>query len=148
MNETKRSTKLQKNEEAMERWLTKLITAANKVNDLRQERKRLLKPPKPSKPPAPKPEVSPSPPPPPSPSVTPVDTTAKDDGDIPTFLRRPLADTIDVDAIAKAMIKDHVEERRKLKARGRIAAKKAKQSGETKRMPLSGKAALARIRAK
>jgi len=39
-----------------------------------------------------------------------------------------------------------IAERKKAKARGQAATRKAKQSGATKRMPLQGKAALAAIR--
>jgi hypothetical protein len=61
--------------------------------------------------------------------------------DIPAFLRRqsspsPVAD----------QIRAEIEEKKKAKARGRIATMKAKKAGETKKMPLTGKAALAAIR--
>jgi len=42
---------------------------------------------------------------------------------------------------------DEIEERRRAKARARIAKMLAKKRGDTRRMPLSGKAALAAIRA-
>lgn len=63
------------------------------------------------------------------------------DGDIPGFLRRkPL------DAVAQALVDEQVD-LKKRKARGRIAKLKATQAGETRKMPLTGKAALAHIRA-
>jgi len=40
----KRNAALAANQEAMERWLGKLLRAANALDKLRQERKRLLKP--------------------------------------------------------------------------------------------------------
>jgi hypothetical protein len=66
---------------------------------------------------------------------------AERDDDIPAFLRRqkpgnPIGD----------QIKAEIEEKKKAKARGRIATMKAKQSGDTRKMPLTGKAALAAIR--
>jgi hypothetical protein len=44
MTVERRQVKLAKNAEDMERWLRKLIRAANEVDRLRRERKRLLKP--------------------------------------------------------------------------------------------------------
>lgn len=67
------------------------------------------------------------------------------DDPIPTFLdRRPasLAATIDVDEIAKTLIRDEQAVIKKQRAAGRIAKMKAKQAGETRKMPLQGKAAL------
>jgi hypothetical protein len=61
------------------------------------------------------------------------------DTSIPSFLRRspnPVAEAIKVEQA----------ETKRLKAQGRIAKMKAKQSGETRKMPLTGKAALAAIR--
>ena len=49
-----------------------------------------------------------------------------------------------LDAEAKRL-HDEIEARRLAKARGRIAKMLAKKRGHTKRMPLSGKAALAAI---
>jgi hypothetical protein len=54
--------------------------------------------------------------------------------------RSPL--TPEAELLAKA-----VEDRRLAKARGRIAKLLAKKRGDLKRMPLSGKAALAAIKA-
>jgi len=44
------------------------------------------------------------------------------------------------------LLLNEIESRRRAKARGRIAKLLAKKRGETKRMPLSGKAALEAIR--
>jgi hypothetical protein len=59
------------------------------------------------------------------------------DLDIPTFLRRSAKDAAVADEIKaeQASVK-------KAKAAGRIAKMKAKKSGETRKMPLTGKAAL------
>jgi hypothetical protein len=68
-----------------------------------------------------------------------------DDSDIPTFLdRRKIGDQKDKEAAAK--IAAEQAERKTLKARGRIAKMKAKQNGETRKMPLTGRAALEAIR--
>jgi hypothetical protein len=58
---------------------------------------------------------------------------------IPSFLRRT------PDPVAE-QIKSQQAETKQLKARGRIAKMKAKQAGDLKKMPLTGKAALAAIR--
>lgn len=61
---------------------------------------------------------------------------------IPPFLQRKADDKAAADAIRKEQA-----DRKTQKARGRIEKMKAKQRGDTKRMPLSGKDALAAIRA-
>jgi hypothetical protein len=48
--------------------------------------------------------------------------------------------------VEEQLLLDQIEARRRAKARGRIAKLLAKKRGELKRMPLSGKAALAAIR--
>ena len=63
--------------------------------------------------------------------------------DIPGFLRRQGPSPADV-AAAEAL-KAEQAELKTAKARGRIATMKAKKSGDTKKMPLTGKAALALI---
>jgi hypothetical protein len=80
-------------------------------------------------------------PPPPS-SAT---TTTTDDGlDIPAPFRRvPNA----ADDAARAEIAAQQAERKTAKARGRVAKLKANQSGERRKMPLSGKDALDLINA-
>src|SRR5262245_48232055 len=57
-----------------------------------------------------------------------------------------MVDVIDRDAQVRAEIEREQAERKTAKARGRIAKMKAQRSGETRRMPLQGKAALAAIR--
>jgi hypothetical protein len=99
----------------------------------------------------------PEPPPaPPAPPETPISGSydindllaAREAGDIPEFLRRTRSEAqakaIDADAAAK--LKAEQAELKKAKARGRIERMKAKQRGDLKRMPLTGKDALAAIR--
>jgi hypothetical protein len=80
---------------------------------------------------------------PPKPEPKPAEWSAANPiaDDIPAFLRRQSSPS----PVAE-QIKAEIEEKKKAKARGRIATMKAKKSGETKRMPLTGKAALAAIR--
>jgi hypothetical protein len=66
---------------------------------------------------------------------------ARDDLGIPDFLRRQT----DADVAAAEAIKAEQAATKKAKAQGRIATMKAKKSGETRKMPLTGKAALALI---
>ena len=63
-----------------------------------------------------------------------------DDLGIPAFLQRKKLDP------AAQQIADEQAETKRLKARGRIDKMKAKKSGETKKMPLTGRAALDAIR--
>ena len=65
---------------------------------------------------------------------------------IPDFLLRTQEEAEAKDAAAREAIKAELAERTKAKAAGRIAKMKAKQSGETRKMPLTGKAALDAIR--
>jgi len=77
--------------------------------------------------------------------VTMIAVAAPEGDGIPDFLdRRKAADK--ADAEAKAKIEADNAERKKAKALGRIATMKAKKSGDTKRMPLSGRAALDMIK--
>ena len=70
----------------------------------------------------------------------PIPDVLEEDGGIPSFLRRkPL------DATAKTILAEQAEHKR-LKAKGRKAKEKARLSGKTRKMPLTGKAALAAIR--
>lgn len=68
-----------------------------------------------------------------------------DDLAIPDFLQRK-RDGERKDKETADKIRAEQAERKTLKARGRIATMKAKQSGETRRMPLTGRAALEAIR--
>lgn len=65
--------------------------------------------------------------------------------DIPGFLARK-REGERKDREAAAAIRAEQAERKTLKSRGRIAKMKAVQNGDTKRMPLTGRAALAAIR--
>jgi cytochrome P450 len=68
------------------------------------------------------------------------------DTGIPDFLRRGQAAQKAVDEVIADQIREEQAAAKTAKARGRIATLKAKKSGETKKMPLTGKAALAAIR--
>lgn len=139
--------KLQRVEASLVRWHRRLSRAANAVKKLDAQRRRLLvKKAEPAKAlPAPKPLAIEAPKPKVS-DVTNIPVTefpipdVLEEG-IPSFLqRKPL------DATAKTIVAEQAD-LKKRKARGRIAKLKATQSGETKKMPLTGKAALAHIRA-
>jgi hypothetical protein len=103
----------------------------------------------------------PAPDPVPEPVIAPAaPAVAADDGfDIPGFLRRARgtpadqaeaaqrkAEREDNDRKTADAIRAEQEATKKLKARGRIEKMKAKKAGDTKRMPLTGKAALDMIR--
>jgi hypothetical protein len=66
--------------------------------------------------------------------------------DIPEFLRRGQAAQKAVDAVIADQIRKEQATTKVAKARGRIATMKAKKAGETRKMPVSGKAALDLIR--
>jgi hypothetical protein len=80
-----------------------------------------------------------------------IDDALHGDGDleIPGFLKRAgsIGGKTPADIKAMAEIAAEQASRRTAKARGRIDKMKAKQSGASREMPLTGKAALARIRA-
>lgn len=121
---------------AIARWQTRLKRAVNTIDKLQKRRKRLVaKAAAPKPKPAPKPTPAPMPPHEPEPMPSPVDLT------IPDFLRRGQAAQAAVDEI----IAEQAEHKRK-KTAGRIAKMKAKKSGELRKMPLTGKAALDAIR--
>lgn len=71
-------------------------------------------------------------------------TAIEDQLEVPEFLRRSIARGAP-DIEAAAQIKAEQEEKRLTKSRNRIATMKAKKAGDTKKMPLSGRAALAFI---
>lgn len=130
---------------SLARWKTRLKRAVTAIDKLEKQRKRLLA--KQSIPastlvaavkghiaratsaPTPPPAVEPT-----APAPMPTD-----DLGIPSFLKRM------PDPVAE-QIKAEQAETKRLKARGRIEKLKAKKSGELKKMPLSGKAALDHIR--
>ena len=122
--------KIEQNAAALKRWRTRLKRAMTMIDKLERQRKRSEAPPKPR--PA---KAVIIPPPPAAAPVRPpeVDTA------IPPFLKRkpdPVAEQIKADQI----------ETKKRKAQGRKAAADAKRRGDTRKMPLTGKAALAAIR--
>lgn len=141
---------LEQIETSLARWTTRLRRAVTMVDKLHRQRGRLVR--AQAKPPVPKPVEAPKPKPEPlavtimrelatddpTPGVK-VALTAREvaDLEIPSFLRRQS------DPAADAIRAEQAETKR-LKAKGRIATMKAKQSGETRRMPLTGKAALGR----
>lgn len=138
--------KLQRVEASLVRWHRRLSRAANAIKKLDAQRRRLLvKKAEPVSTAAlkdpPKVElradhVSPS-----ALKTHPTVELTAGSEDIPAFLRR----SSPVDAVAQAML-DEQADLKKRKARGRIAKLKATQAGETRKMPLTGKAALAAIR--
>jgi hypothetical protein len=158
--ETSHEERLAKVEAQRKRWATRLTRAVNAIKKLDRQRARLLKPvsPKqipvtaqwhfdPVEPEAAKPEVvepnhNPGFPDPSDPSYGPKGDP--DDLAIPEFLRRGRAAQKAVDEQVEA-VRREVAETKRLKTQGRIAKMKAKRSGATRAMPLSGRAALAKI---
>jgi hypothetical protein len=144
-------SKLEQNAAALKRWRTRLKRAMTAIDKLEKQRKRLEAKAQADlavttgKRPAVRVSVPAHPtvdsettlgtvPPAPAPTVE-IDTS------IPAFLQRKKPG----DPIGEQIAAEQAETKR-LKARGRIAKMKAKQSGETRKMPLTGKAALAAIR--
>jgi hypothetical protein len=137
------------------RWVARLTRAVNAINKLDKQRKRIVKKGQVAVAPRPRGHVRISDPvgtfgpairesiqdqnvlasiAPPKPEPV------ADDLGIPTFLQRKKLDPV------AAEIKAEQEETKRKKAQGRIAKLKAKKSGATKAMPLTGKAALDAIR--
>jgi type IV secretory pathway VirB10-like protein len=122
--------------------LTNLVRYEAKLKGLRRQVERLARAiaaekAKPVEQPKPKPKL---------PDVKPLPLPqATEEPTIPDFLRRT-AEAKAKDAEAAEAIRQEQAERKTAKARGRIAKLKAAQAGDTKRMPLTGKAALAAIR--
>ena len=125
---------------SIDRWDRRLRRAVCALAKLKTQRKRLAQ--RLTKPPVARPEplavtimqemIAPAP----APDLAvahPLDTS------IPSFLRRT------PDPVAE-QIKAEQAETKKKKAAGRIATMKAKKAGDLKKMPLTGKAALAAIR--
>jgi hypothetical protein len=131
----------------MARWQSKLKRAVNTIERLQRMRKRLLK--KAVAAPAPRltkaealaepvlREIAGMPKPRPEAVLAP---PVEIDTGIPDFLRRS------TDNAAIEQITQELAETKRKKAAGRIAKMKAKQSGAMRKMPLTGKAALAAIR--
>ena len=133
-------------DKAIARWNTRLKRAVNTIDKLQKRKKRLIvkaerelviAPPGATRPKArqePQPSPLVSPPPAAAPTPPALDLA------IPDFLQAGKGDPV------AEQIRAEQAELKKLKARGRIAKMKAKQSGELRKMPLTGKAALAAIR--
>jgi hypothetical protein len=116
---SKRRMSLSEIEAAINRWEARLFRAAAALMKLRRKRPALMKRPLDIKPPLP-----------------------KDDLSVPTFLQRTKNPA---DEAAKAEIIAAQAEHKKRKAVSSTAKRKAAAKGETRKMPLSGKAALAYI---
>lgn len=140
---------LETTDAAIKRWETKLTRAMRQLSKLKLQRRRLEKaaarPPKvvtalqasvPAHPTVDSETTLGAGAPPPAVQPTP----AIDD--IPEFLRRGVAASKAVDEVIAEQIKSEQAETKKVKARNRIEKMKAKQRGDTKKMPLTGKAAL------
>jgi hypothetical protein len=136
---TRQEQNLKRIEQAIVRWQTRLRRAANTLGKLEQQRRRadkalikasLLKEQRPPESNRLQPE---------SKRLQPAEPLA-DDLAIPTFLQRKQLDPV------AEQIRAEQEETKRKKAQGRIAKMKAKKSGATKAMPLTGKAALDAIR--
>jgi hypothetical protein len=121
---------------SMARWQTRLRRAVRAIEKLEKQKKRIEKAAAKAEPLALTimREIA-------APDPTPgVICRAVADTGIPAFLQRKK-----LDPVAERMVQEQAETKRK-KAAGRIAKMKAKKSGETRKMPLTGKAALEAIR--
>lgn len=136
-------SKLQRTKQALDRWLPRLTRAANMVAELSRRQRyyeKLIAQPAPV-------------------VVKPVKVETKlttdvpmlsallppvGDLDIPAQFRRPVVNK--ADEAAKQEIIAAQQAKAKTKTRSRIEKLKAKKAGQTKAMPLTGKAALAAIR--
>lgn len=142
---TKSVNKLEHNAAALKRWRSRLSRAIRMVEKLEKQRKRLeaaaIAPPRPrahaliSDPATLLPAIQEA--------IEDHGLSQKpkpaDDLAIPAFLQRKKLDPV------AAEIKAEQEATKRAKARGRIDKMKAKQRGDLKKMPLTGKAALAAI---
>jgi hypothetical protein len=131
--------KLALNAAAIKRWRTRLKRAMTMLDKLEKQRKRLevaaVRVSVPTHPTVDSETTLGALPPPAGTKPAEIDTA------IPAFLQRKNPDPVAVQIIAEQT------DLKKRKARGRIDKMKAKQRGDLKRMPLTGKAALAAIRA-
>jgi hypothetical protein len=138
-------------ETSLTRWKTRLRRAMTMIDKLEKQRKRLVKATtvRASVPAHPTVDSETTlgalPPPvevcdpPGTTQLKPVPAIVEVDTSIPSFLRRT------PDPVAEQIKAEQAETKRK-KAAGRIATMKAKKAGETRKMPLTGRAALAAIR--
>src|SRR3974390_2879151 len=139
---------------SLKRWRSRMVRAANVVNKLelalRRIEKREAEEPKPKALPPPIKETAallpPSPSPvaeiPPQPHRPPPisEATKKEWQALNSAMRAAFFGGKTKDDQAANELRNQIVERKKAKARGRVAKLKAKQAGELKRMPLSGKA--------
>jgi hypothetical protein len=148
------------------RWQTRLKRAVNAIERLQKQKKRMLKKPELGVPASvlvkavkshitrsakPEPDRHPiemtiTPTAPGEVTVSVIKDKVEADTGIPEFLRRGQAAQKAADDVIADQLRTGQAETKRLKAQGRIAKMKAKKSGETKKMPLSGKAALEAIR--
>lgn len=131
---------------SLKRWHSRLKRAVTAIDKLEKAKRRAVKAEAeypirnaPVLPQRPEPEAAPAASPAPAPAPLP----PTDDLSIPASMLRPAVTPEDLQAIME--IRESQEARKKAKAAGRIAKLKAKQRGELTAMPVSGKAALARI---
>jgi hypothetical protein len=137
------ATELDLIEAAIKRSWTRLKRAVNAIDKLERKKARIAKKPvKTTEKPVETPKAAKIP------EKSTVGTEASvtpsqpaPDTKIPDFLRRGA----EADKTAAAEITAEQAERKQAKARGRIAKLKADKAGERRKMPLSGKAALAAI---
>jgi hypothetical protein len=130
---------LEHNAAAIKRWRSRLKRAMSMLDKLEKQRKRLearrdlaIAPPTATAPKKPEPLALTI--------MREFAAPVEIDTGIPAFLARKKLDPVAEEIVAEqAAVK-------KQKARGRIATMKAKQRGDLKKMPLTGKAALAAIR--
>ena len=143
----KKQMTLEQNEAAIKRWRSKLKRAMSMLDKLERQRKRLeaaaVRASIPAHPTVDSEATLGALPPKPEPLAVTIikEMVAPDDLAIPAFLQRKKLDPVAAEIAAEQ------EATKKAKARGRIEKMKAKQRGDLKKMPLTGKAALAAIRA-
>jgi hypothetical protein len=137
----KKKVTLENVEASLARWRTRMKRAVTMIDKLERQRKRLDKAARIEAVRRDELAIVPAPVarPPVAPKPGPVLPAPEIDTAIPGFLRR------DKDPVAEEIREQQAETKRR-KAQGRIAKLKAKQSGETRKMPLTGRAALDAIR--
>lgn len=128
--------------------IAKLVKFEAKVKALRRQAARYEKiVAQPKSEPTPKPQPKPEPPKADVTNITFAELPIADKLDMPDFLKRGGKADNKTPAELRAIAATEAAQRehKTAKARGRIAKMKAKQTGELKRMPLEGRAALAFI---
>jgi hypothetical protein len=148
---TRKTETIEHLDASIARWKTRLKRAVTMIDKLEKKRKRLAaKPVKTEKvvvfEPEPMVKVTSHPVANPNNVKLTFEPVKDANLDIPEFLRRGQAAQKAADAVIADQIKAEQAATKTAKARGRIATMKAKKAGETKKMPLTGKAALDAIR--